>query len=149
MAVSISEANTIISSYLRYGPFPSITFEKYSDRNYVSYVSDELKGVYLRGFGGNYESSIIVAYSQGVGLTIEIYFSNMQARMVGHKVPTIVRDGLAYFGYDDFVSCSFTRFVPGETSLTVCLTTHPYNGSEMSDHLNKLGTFVRELAGQF
>ena len=44
MAVSINEANSLISRFLNYGPFHGITFEKYGDRTYVSYVSDELNG---------------------------------------------------------------------------------------------------------
>ena len=148
MAVSINEANSLISSFLRSGPFSNIKFDKYGDRTYVSYISDELNGVYLRAFGGDYESSIIVAYSQGVGLTIEIYFSSSKGRLLQYKVPTIVRDGLAYYGYDNFARCDFTKFIPGESAFTICLTTHPYSASEMSTHLSKLGGFVRDLTTQ-
>ena len=148
MAVSINEANTVISNFLRRGPFPGILFEKYGDRSYVSYVSDELKGVYLRGFGGDYESSISVAYSQGAGLRIEIYFSNNKARTVGYKVPMYIYEGLADYGYDSFVRCDFTKFIPGDSALTACLTTHPSSAVEMAEHLAKLGAFVYELASQ-
>ena len=149
MAVSVSEAGSIISSYLRSGVFSGIKFDKYSDKTYVSYVSDELNGVYLRAFGGDYESSIIVSYSQGVGLNIEIYFSSKVARLIWHKVPMIVREGIDYYGYENFVRCSFTKFIPGESALTASLTTNPATGSQMTDHLAKLGGFVYDLTSQF
>ena len=149
MAVSISEANSIISNYLRVGVFSDISFEKYGDRNYVSYVSDVLNGIWQRAFGGNYESSITVSYSQGVGLNIEVYFSNSQARFVWHKVPMIVRDGIEYYGYDSFTRCSFTKYIPNECALTFTLETHPSTGYELADHLNKLASFVKDLTTQF
>ena len=148
MAVSITEANNVISSFLRSGPFKNIRFEKYGDRNYVSYVSDELNGPYLRAFGGDYESTIIVSYSQGVGLNIEIYFSSKVARLIWHKVPMIVVEGIDYYGYENFVRCSFTKFIPGESALTATLTTNPVSGSQMMDHLAKLGGFVYDLTSQ-
>lgn len=148
MAISVSEAGSIIYNYLRTGVFSSIKFDKYSDRTYVSYVSDELNGIYLRAFGGDYESSISVSYSVGRGLYIEVYFSNRKARMLGNSLPTIVRDGLEYYGYDSFVTATFTRFVPGDTSLTFDLETHPSTGMELSSRLTKLASFVKDLTSQ-
>ena len=148
MAVSVSEAGSIISSYLRNGVFSGIKFDKYGDRTYVSYVSDELNGVYLRAFGGDYESSISVSYSTGRGLYIEVYFSSSKGRLLSLKVPTIVRDGLAYYGYDSFTTATFTRFVPGQTALTFELETHPSSGMELSSQLNKLASFIKDLTGQ-
>jgi hypothetical protein len=149
MAVSINEANSMISSFLRSGPFSNIKFDKYGDRTYVSYISDELNGVYLRAFGGDYESSISVSYSVGRGLYIEVYFSSSKARQIWHTVPMIVREGLADYGYDSFTTATFTKFVPGQTALTFDLETHPSTAMELSSRLNKLASFVRDLTGQF
>ena len=148
MAISVSEAGNIISSYLRNGVFSGIKFDKYGDRTYVSYVSDELNGIYLRAFGGDYESSISVSYSVGRGLYIEVYFSSSKARSIWHKVPMIVREGLAYYDYDSFTSATFTKFVPGQTALTFDLETHPSTATELSSHLNKLASFIKDLTGQ-
>lgn len=149
MAISVSEAGNIISNYLRNGVFSGIKFDKYSDRTYVSYVSDELNGIYLRAFGGDYESSISVSYSVGRGLYIEVYFSSSKARQIWHTVPMIVREGLADYGYDSFTTATFTKFVPGQTALTFDLETHPSTTMELSSRLNKLASFVRDLTGQF
>lgn len=149
MAISVNEASSVISSYLRNGVFSGIKFDKYSDRTYVSYVSDELNGIYLRAFGGDYESSISVSYSVGRGLYIEVYFSSSKARQIWHTVPMIVREGLAYYGYDSFTTASFTKFVPGQTALTFDLETHPATAMELSSRLNKLASFVKDLTGQF
>ena len=135
MAISVSEAGNIISSYLRNGVFSGIKFDKYGDRTYVSYVSDELNGIYLRAFGGDYESSISVSYSVGRGLYIEVYFSSSKARSIWHKVPMIVREGLAYYDYDSFTSATFTKFVPGQTALTFDLETHPSTATELLSSL--------------
>ena len=148
MAISVNEANSIISSYLRNGVFSGIKFDKYSDRTYVSYVSDELTGSFLRAFGGDYESNISVSYSVGRGLYITVYFSSRKARMLGNSVPKIVRDGLEYYGYDSFTEATFTRFVPGDTSLTFDLETHPSTSMELSNRLVKLALFVRDLTTQ-
>ena len=149
MAISVSEAGSIISSYLRNGVFSGIKFDKYSDRTYVSYVSDELNGIYLRAFGGDYESSISVSYSTGRGLYIEVYFSSAKARNVWHKVPMIVREGLADYGYDSFTTTYFTKFVPGNTALTFELETRPSTAMELSSRLTKLASFIKDLTGQF
>lgn len=148
MAVSVNEANSIIYSYLKNGVFSSIKFDKYSDRTYVSYVSDELTGSFLSAFGGDYESNISVSYSVGRGLYITVYFSSRKARMLGNSVPAIVRDGLAYYGYDSFVYATFTRFVPGNTALTFDLETHPTSAMELSNRLVKLASFIKDLTSR-
>ena len=149
MAVSVREAGSVISSFIREGRyFSGILFNKYDDRNYVSYISDELNGVYLRAFGGDYESSIIISYSLGVGFVYEVYFSSSKGRLLQYKVPRIVRDGLAYYGLDDFVRCDFTSFVPNQSALTFTLTTHPSTVSEMVNHINLLAQFIKDLTSQ-
>ncbi len=149
MAVSVREAGSVISNFIREGRyFSGITFDKYGDSRYVSYVSDVLNGIWQRAFGGNYESSITFSYSQGVGFVIEVYFSNSQARFVQHKLKTIVRDGIEYYGFDNFVRCDFTPFIPNESALTFSLTTHPCSVSEMTNHINLLSQFIKDLTLQ-
>lgn len=150
MALNVKEASNVIERFIRSsGYYAGITFDKYSDRSYVSYVSDELVGDYKRAFGGDYESSISIGYSAlGVGFTIEVYFSSARARMIGHKVPMLVNAALADYGYNSFSRCEFTRFIPGETALTFTLLTNPNSIYELSDHLEKLSAFVKRLSNQ-
>lgn len=148
MAINVKEASSVLENFIKSGRyFPGITFDKYNDRTYVSYVSDELSGDYKRAFGGDYESSISIGYSTlGVGFTIEVYFSSAKARTIWHKVPMLVRTSLSDYGYDAFTKCEFTKFIPGESALTFTLQTFPNSVSELSNHLEKLANFVRHLA---
>ena len=148
MAISIKEATSVISEFVRCGYFPGITFEKYDDRHYVSYVSDELKGVYLDGFGGDYESSISVGYSLGRGLYIEIYFSSSKGRMFSRSLPPFVRDGLRAYQMDGYINADFTSFIPGESALTCTFSSNPYSVDEMVQHLTMLGGFIEDMASR-
>lgn len=148
MALSVKEASNIIERYIRETrTFAGISFDKYDDRSYVSYVSDELVGDYKRAFGGDYESSITIAYSTlGVGFTIEVYFSSAKGRLLSSKLPSIIKDGFDYYGLNSFVKCDFTRYIPGESALTFTLSTHPNDVNELTNHIGQLGEFVQELA---
>lgn len=148
MAINVKEASSIIENFIKNrGCFYGIAFDKYSDRTYVSYISDELIGDYKRAFGGDYESSISIGYSTlGVGFTIEVYFSNAKAKMIGTKVPMLVNSALSNQGLNSFCRCEFTRFIPGESALTFTLSTQPYSSYELSEHLEKLAGFVRYLS---
>lgn len=148
MAISIREASSIIREFVTSNYFPGIRFDKYDDRYYVSYVSDVLSGVYLDGFGGDYESSISVGYSSGRGLYIEIYFSSKKGRMYSRELPPFVREGLAAYQIDRFVSCEFTSFIPGESALTCTLSTNPYSVDELVEHLKILGDFIYDMASR-
>jgi hypothetical protein len=148
MAISIREATSVISEFVRSDFFPGVRFEKYDDRHYVSYVSDELKGVYLEGFGGDYESSISVGYSQGRGLYIEIYFSSKKGRMFSRALPAFVKEGLRAYEMDRYVSCDFTSFIHGDSALTCTLSTNPYSVDELVEHLSVLGEFIYDMASR-
>ena len=143
MQKSVKEISLIIKDYLKdESDYRRINFEKYEDKHGVSYVSDELNGKFLLGFGGNYESSITFRYALNLGLEVEVYLSNNKALRIGNNLLPIlnsVNSGLN-------VQISTTRYIPNESSLTFTLN---YPISKIDDYfisLITLGTMVSVIA---
>ena len=112
-----------------------LNFSVDGDKNYCTCLCDELSGMYERAFGGDYESNIMLSYSEGRGLYMEVYFSGARARQVGQaRMEQLVRD--AVWEINDGclteveVHYSFTRFVPGSSAMTFELTSTDCRGDE-------------------
>ena len=97
------------------------------DRNYCTCLCDELSGMYERAFGGDYESNIMLSYSEGRGIYMEVYFSSARARQVGQarmeqtvKNAVFEANGTALTAVN--MQYSFTRFAPGSSAMTFELT---------------------------
>ena len=143
MQKSVKEISLIIKDYLKdESDYRRINFEKYEDKYGISYVSDELNGKFLLGFGGNYESSITFRYALNLGLEVEVYLSNNKALRIGNSLLPIlnsVNSGLN-------AQISTTRYIPNESSLTFTLN---YPISKIDDYflsLVTLGTMVSVIA---
>ena len=127
---NVKDMSKSISRYLSTNSnYRNIKFTKYEDRSYCSYVSDELSGIFLNGFGGEYESSITFSYSEGLGLQVEVYISNSKARRIGSNLVPVIKEEMM----DGFrLSLSTTRFVPGDTSMTFTIGI-PYSSQSSTD----------------
>lgn len=117
--LNVREVSSTIRQYVTSNKYyKGIKFDKIEDRDFCAYTSDELSGILLKGFGGDYESSVTFRFSNGVGLETEIYISNAKARRIGANLLPTVRKSLEGVPF----KLSSTRFVPGETSMSLTIT---------------------------
>ena len=115
---SVKEVSNEIRRYTSSNQYyRGIKFSKIEDRDFCAYTSDELSGMFLKGFGGNYESSITIRFSNGVGLEAEVYISNAKASRIGNKLLPTMRS--AFEGVPFKIST--TRYVPGDTSMSATI----------------------------
>ena len=141
--VSIKEMGRLIKSFLQSNEYyRGIHFELYEDRHYVSYISDELNGIFLRGFGGDYESNITFRYSE-IGLQMEVYLSNNKARRVGANLIPVIREEMMG---ENIVSLSTTRFIPGQSSMTFTLTLPINSNTDPRTAISILGNLTACIA---
>ena len=81
---SVKEVSSEIKRYISSNQYyRGVHFSKIEERDFCAYTADELSGMFLKGFGGNYESSITLRFSNGVGLEAEVYISNSKASRIG------------------------------------------------------------------
>ena len=141
--VSIKEMGRLIKSFLQSNEYyRGIHFELYEDRHYVSYISDELNGIFLRGFGGDYESSIIFRYSE-MGLDMEVYLSSAKARRVGANLIPVIRQEMMG---ENIVGLSTTRFIPGESAMTFTLNLPIKSNTDPRTAISILGNLTSCIA---
>lgn len=112
-----------------------LPFSVDGDRNYCTCLCDELSGIYERAFGGDYESNIMLSFSEGRGIYMEVYFSTARARQVGQaRMEQAVKDAVFQANSTALslvsVQYSFTRFVPGDCAMTFELSTADCRGDE-------------------
>lgn len=112
-----------------------LNFSVDGDRTYCTCLCDELEGMYERAFGGDYESNIMLSYSEGRGIYMSVYFSTARARQVGQaKMEQLVKDAIWEINRgcltEVAVDCDFTRFVPGQCAMTFELTSTDCRGDE-------------------
>lgn len=140
---SIKEMGKLIKNYIQTNEYyRGIHFELYEDRHYVSYISDELNGIFLRGFGGDFESTIIFRYSE-IGLVMEVYLSSAKARRVGANLIPVIREEMMG---ENIVGLSTTRFIPGQSAMTFTLTLPINNNTDPRTAISILGNLTACIA---
>ena len=121
--MNVSQASRAIQNYIRTtAEFQGISFDKIEEREFVSYISDELNPLLKRSFGGDYESMVTFRYSIHNGFECEVYFSNAKARQVAASVPSLVRQTVQSEDFTGDMTCFFTPFRPGDSGLSFTLT---------------------------
>ena len=68
--------------------------------------------------------------------------------MFSRSLPPFVREGLAAYQMNGYVSAEFTSFIPGESALTCTLSSNPSSVNEMVKHLTMLGGFIEDMASR-
>ena len=140
---SVKEVSNEIRRYISLNQYyRGIRFSKIEDRDFCAYTSDELSGMFLKGFGGNYESSITIRFSNGVGLEAEVYISNAKASKIGSNLVLSMRRAFEGVPF----KCSTTRYVPGDTSMSATINLPVTNQSNVGVAVDTLLHAVALLA---
>lgn len=135
-------------------PLSGLRFSVTQERDYCAFTCDELRGVFLNGFGGDYESSIAIYFSEGRGLTAEVYISNAKARGIGSSLQRVVNDAIWEYTHssltDTPMSANFTPYSPGDTSMTFEVCAHNYKDPmEFDASLARICLIIKSVAEHF
>lgn len=143
----VKQASIDIKNYINStSDLCNMCFDDVVERDFCAYTCDDLKGLFLKGFGGNYESSISFSYSEGLGFSAEVYISNAKARIVASVFNRIAKDACDSANFLNNLRYSVTPYIPGSSSLSVRFTAIPTSGVDNVTALVVLGGAIGNLA---
>lgn len=149
----VKESADRIAAYLQdFGcPIKGLQFNPMVEKDFCAFITEELNGRYECAFGGDFESSITIRYSEGRGIQGEVYVSSKRAREAGDAIVRTVREVAAPYAPSLQPSCSvtvsFTDFVPNESALSFELQSADFSTPEQFNYaLARICTIIKDVA---